>query len=105
MTAEQSIWWLKRQETRREQNKNIPTVENPYKEAGVTGLSPPVESKNDLTDVDRALGLDEEGELVDFEQPMFQGYMDEDAALAAAIKASLQDAQPTQITQSTGPHP
>ena len=104
MTAEQRICWLKRQETRREQNKNIPTVENPYKEAGVTGLSPPVESK-DLTDIDRALGLDEEGELVDFEQPMFQGYMDEDAALEAAIKASLLDAKPTQISQSTGPHP
>ncbi len=42
---------------------------------------------------------------MDFEQPMYQGYMDEDAALEAAIKASLLDSTPTQITQSTGPHP
>ncbi len=45
-------------------------LENPYKETGVTGLSPPVDPK-DLTDLDKALGLDQEGELADFEQPMF----------------------------------
>ena len=104
MTADQRIWWQKRQEARREQNKSIPKIENPYKETGVTGLSPTVDPK-DLTNIDKALGLDEDGELVDFDQPMFQGYMDEDAALEAAIKASLQDTQPTQIAQSSGPHP
>jgi hypothetical protein len=57
MTAEQRVWWQKRQVLRREENKNIPTLENPYKETGVTGLSPPVDPK-DITDVDRALGLD-----------------------------------------------
>jgi hypothetical protein len=68
MTAEQRVWWQKRSEQRRDSYKKIPLIENPYNETGVTGLSPPVDPK-ELTDVDKALGLDEEGELVDFHQP------------------------------------
>jgi len=57
MTAEQRTWWQLRSVSRRESNKRIPTIENPYNETGVTGLSPPVDPK-ELTDVDKALGLD-----------------------------------------------